>query len=293
MPLVRNRIKRLLVFGFLSLLTQPVYAQVLNLSYPASKLKRQVSFTDDVGQEHQQLSYINRDVPGKPEVFKSGYLDVLSDGTMQGAARFLKLYIGDPEKFHLPFFIYTGVSAKTLGTTDPDGTKFNISNLLNQLGGLANFSFSADNYLRLNKSNDGPFGKKNITQLRLAYQFGARLVNGKDSVAKNNLNAVNTFANFGFQFQTGAWSGDSIQNMGVFFIQARAIASTSSRTKLVEMFGAGIESDVFYGYAVDAGIEINGVIDIKAGIYQYINNQKVVALKDPTVKFSANYSFLK
>ena len=48
--------------------------------------------------------------PLKPEIFTSGFIDVMNNGQVNASARFIRLFIGEPGKFALPISFYGGVS---------------------------------------------------------------------------------------------------------------------------------------------------------------------------------------
>ena len=47
----------------------------------------------------------------KPEIFSSGFIDVMNNGQVNAFARFIKLFIGEPGKFSIPLSFYGGVSS--------------------------------------------------------------------------------------------------------------------------------------------------------------------------------------
>ena len=46
----------------------------------------------------------------KPEIFTSGFIDVMNTGQVNASARFIRLFIGGAGKFALPISFYGGVS---------------------------------------------------------------------------------------------------------------------------------------------------------------------------------------
>src|SRR5947207_5109698 len=163
----------------------------------------------------------------KPQFLKNGFVDFVSDGSIQASARLLRINIGEMNKFYLPLFIYTGASGKTFGHDKLNQTT--VSNLLNPIGGTLNVSFNGlQNLIRSRKGQ--------ITKLKFGYQFGGRLVNGNDSIIKDNINFFNGFFNFGFFFQTGAWVSEDPSNMGVFYLQANFTSSFSSKSDIQKIF---------------------------------------------------------
>jgi len=264
--------KQLILAGLLfTVLTNTAYSQIIDIDYH----KNRRGFAAD--------SSIRSDEEDKVQVLKNGFVDFVSDGNIQASARLLRINIGERDKFYLPLFIYTGASGKTFGQDKLNQTT--VSNLLNPIGGALNVSFNGLKDL-INGSE--------ITKLKFAYQFGGRLVNGSDSITKDNMNFFNGFANVGFFFQTGAWTPDDPTNMGVFYLQAKFTSSFSSKSNLEQVFGKSVlDKSYFIGYSVDAGIEIDKIISLKLGLYQYINNANISLLKNPVVKISLDYTFKK
>ena len=217
----------------------------------------------------------------KIQILKNGFVDFLSDGTIQASARLLRINIGERDKFYLPLYIYTGASGKAFGQDKLIQTT--VSNLLNPIGGTVNLSFiGMQNLIK----------GCNITNLNFAYQVGGRLVGASDSTTKSNSIFLNGFTNVGLFFQTGAWTPEDPNNMGVFYVQAKFCVSLSPRSNLEKVFGKSLLShDYFLGYSLDAGIEINKIINLKLGLYQYTNNQNISLLNQPVIKFSIDYSF--
>ncbi|PPL00348.1 hypothetical protein [Parapedobacter indicus] len=105
------------------------------------------------------------------------------------------------------------------------------------------------------------------------------------------MNFFNGLGNVGLFFQTGAWKDTDTDNLGVFYVQAKGMASLSSKGNLQALFGPGFDNGLLFGYSLDAGIEIDQVINLKASVYQYVNHNEINLLKEPVVKFSIDYSF--
>lgn len=217
------------------------------------------------------------------QFLKNGFVDFLTDGNIQASARLLRINIGERNKFYLPFFIYTGAAGNAFG--EDKLNKTTVSNLLNPIGGTVNLSF---NGLQNLIKGEG------VTKLKFAYQLGGRMLNGKDSLTQENITFFNGFGNIGLFFQTGAWPADDPDNMGIFYFQVKLISSISGKDNFKKIFGTNsLNNDYLLGYSVDAGIEINKVINVKLGIYQYTNNSGISLFKDPVVKFSLDYSLKK
>ena len=53
----------------------------------------------------------------KPEIFTSGFIDIINTGQVNASARFIRLFIGEPGKFSIPMSLYSGVSSNNLQNT--------------------------------------------------------------------------------------------------------------------------------------------------------------------------------
>ncbi|KAA2238771.1 hypothetical protein F0L74_21385 [Chitinophaga agrisoli] len=265
--------KRALLFFFVAFnfLYVKTFGQIVDIDYRAAYKRAALV--------NPQKDYKEADV----QVLKNGFVDFLTDGNILASARLLRINIGERDKFYLPLFIYTGASGNAFGSDKLNETT--VSNLLNPIGGTVNLSFSGLQLI---------IPSTTVTRLEFAYQAGGRLINGKDSITGENLHFFNGMINAGLSFQTGAWTPDDPENMGIFYAQAKFVAAISSQGEYERMFGKGlIDNGYLLGYAIDAGIEINRVISAKLGVYQYTNHGNIELLKSPVVKFSLDYTLRK
>ena len=139
----------------------------------------------------------------KPEIFTSGFIDIVNNGQVNASARFIRLYIGEPGKFAIPVSFYGGVSNNTFQNNSP-GTVFSKSNshlvnqYINPLSGLINISIEGVQFF--NK-------KEKLTKAGLLYQVGERVLSGVRSGEISNpltgkpVNFLNSFAATGIYFQ--------------------------------------------------------------------------------------------
>lgn len=216
------------------------------------------------------------------EVLSNGFVDYVSNGSIQSSARLLRINIGERDKFYIPFFIYTGTAGKAFG--EQDASEIAVSNLLNPISGTVNLSFHGTQNLVVGSD---------LTKLKLAYQLGGRFLGAGREASEGTVSFLNTFGNAGFFFQTEAWNPDQPENMGVAFLQVKLLATFSSEGVMDEIFEGNdsLERQLF-GYSVDGGIEIDQTISLKLGVYQFFTTS-VDALNNPLIKFSIDYSFGK
>ncbi|NCI46511.1 hypothetical protein [Sediminibacterium soli] len=256
-------------------------AQIVEVDYTWAKEKINNLSARNISGLTQKTTKIQKRIQADDESFqllRSGIIDYLTNGGVQASARFLKLNIGE-EKFSIPFYIYTGTSGTGFGN-DKENSQ-SVNSLLNQLGGTLNFSINQSfNLLERNASAR--------TLLKFNYHLGTRLVNGRDSLTQESINYLNSFANAGLYFQTGAWANDDMSNIGMFFLQAKISGNMSAESNFARIFGPGFKKNSLLGYSVDMGIEIDNIISLRAGVYQYTNSP-VELLAKPVVKFAVNY----
>ena len=227
----------------------------------------------------------------KPEIFTSGFIDIMNNGQVNASARFIRLSIGEPGKFSIPLSLYGGVSNNTFQSQSPTtiSQKSNdqlVNQYINPLSGLINIS--VDGILYFAKSNP-------ISKTGFLYQFGERVLTGYRVGPVSNpqtgrpSNFLNSFATAGIYFQTGAWERNNAKNIGVFWIACRYIACYSS-SKNIKEFLPDIETNgLYYGNSLGFGVEINNLVSIKAIFYHYIKKPEL-DYSLPIYQFSFNYS---
>ncbi|HMT74872.1 MAG TPA: hypothetical protein PKA77_12450 [Chitinophagaceae bacterium] len=227
----------------------------------------------------------------KPEIFTSGFIDIVSNGQVNASARFIRLFIGEPGKFAIPISFYGGVSNNTFQNTTP-GTALNKSNMhlvneyINPLSGLINVSIEGVQF----------FTKKNVTtKPGLLYQVGERVLTGirtgeiSNPLTGKPTNFLNSFGAMGLYFQTGAWERNNSKDVGVFWLALRYHACKSNAGQLKEFLPA-IETNGFYtGWSAGFGIEITKLVNIKAIYYKYTKAPEI-DYGLPIYQFSFNYS---
>lgn len=229
-------------------------------------------------------------VATKPEILSSGFIDIVNNGQVNAAARFIRLYVGEPGKFSFPLSIYSGVSSNNFQNQQtPLGIRSNehlVNSLINPLSGLVNVCMEGILY----------FNKKiKITRTGILYHNGIRILTGyrtgplSDPATGRPINFINSFAAGGLFFQTGAWEKNNARNVGISWIALRYISCKSSEKQLRNIFPA-IETNGFYhGWSLASGIEINNLVNIKIVYYNYIKSPEI-DYSLPIYQFSFNYS---
>lgn len=236
-------------------------------------------------------TFIKKDstVP-KPELFTSGFIDIMNSGQVNASARFIKLFIGEPGKFAIPISFYGGVSNNNFQNSN--SSKSNdllVNQYINPMSGLINISIDNATYL---KKTD------KLTKLGLIYQIGGRVLNGTrigsvtDPRTGKQINFLNSFATPGIFFQTGAWEKTNSKNVGIFWSAIRYHICHSSPKQIKEFLPDIKTKGVYDGYSFGFGIDINNVVNIKAIYYKYFNAPEI-DYGLPIYQFTFNYTMQK
>jgi hypothetical protein len=238
----------------------------------------------------QDTSGKKKIVPSKTEVFNAGFIDLASNGQVGASARLVKLMVGEPDKFSIPFSVYGGVTnAAFAQNTFSSANKSNehlVSQFITPLSGLLNFSVDGILYRRL---------PQKITRAGLLYQLGERVLTGIRTGAYNNpltgkpYNFLNTYAVAGLYVQTGAWEKNKSSNLGICWMAFRYHWCYTNPQQL-NQFMSTLQTNGFYrGFSLGFGIEINSVVNIKAIYYRY-DKAPEINYGMPIYQFSFNYA---
>ncbi len=228
----------------------------------------------------------------KPEIFTSGFIDVLNNGQVSASARILRLYIGEPNKFAMPISFYSGVSNNNFQNQQQGGQLLRsndhlINQYINPMSGLINISVEG---VKFSKKKDTA-----ITKVGYIYQIGERVLNGvrigqvSNPLTGKPTNFLNSFATTGLYFQTGAWEKTNTKNVGVFWLAGRYHICKTNPKQIKEFLPDVQTNGIYHGYSIGFGIEINNVVNIKAIYYKY-KKQPEIDYGLPIYQFSFNYS---
>ena len=227
----------------------------------------------------------------KPEIFTSGFIDIVNNGQVNASARFIRLFIGEPGKFAIPLSLYGGVSNNNFqNQSNTGGIQRNndhlVTQYINPLSGLINISIDGVAYFKQTLK---------ITKTGFLYHAGGRVLTGYRTGLVTNpqtgkpTNFLNSFATAGLYFQTGAWERSNTKNVGVFWLAFRYIGCYSNPTQ-VKDFLPDISTNSFYhGYSLGFGVEINNLVNLKAVYYRYVKKPEI-DYSLPIYQFSFNYS---
>lgn len=240
----------------------------------------------------QQMVDSFQNKKGTPEVFTSGFIDVLNSGQVNASARILRLNIGEPKKFSIPISFYCGVSNNNFQSQGVQFSKTNdhlVTHYINPMSGLINISVDGDGCLTT---------KDKITKLSFVYQVGERLLHAirigpiSDPETGKAINFLNGFGATGFLFETGAWEKTDSKNIGIFWTAVRFHISKSSSKQIKEFLPKIETNGLYYGYSIGFGIEINNLVNIKTIYYKYLEAPEI-DYGLPIYQFSFNYQLKK
>ncbi len=239
----------------------------------------------------QNISNVDKQKEYKPEIFTSGFIDIINNGQINASARFIRLFIGEPGKFAIPLSIYGGVSNNNFQSQSiTGGLQGNNDHLVNQyinpLSGLVNISI--DGIVFFSRA-------RKITKTGFLYHVGERLLTGyhagqfNDPQTGQPVNFLNSFETQGLYFQTGAWERNNKKNVGIFWLALRYIGCYTNAKKIKEFLPDINTNGIYHGYSIGFGIDINNLVNLKLIYYQYVKQPEIdYAL--PIYQFSFNYS---
>lgn len=259
-------------------------------------------YGQQINEKMKPITDSNKRKEIKPEIFNSGFIDIMNNGLVNASARLIRLFIGEQGKFAIPLSFYGGVSGNNFqnqnganSSSGGGGSILNKSNdhlvnqYINPLSGLINVSIE-----------DVKFFKKTdkVTKMALLYQVGERVLNGvKVGLITNPqtgkpTNFLNTFATAGLYFQTGAWELTNSKNVGIFWITGRYHFCYTNPKQIKAFLGDIKTNGIYTGYSAGFGIEINNLVNIKAIYYKYTKAPEI-EYGLPIYQFSFNYTMNK
>jgi hypothetical protein len=227
----------------------------------------------------------------KPEIFTSGFIDVVNNGQVNASARFIRLFIGEPGKFVVPLSIYSGVSSNNFQNQQSLGGQLSneqlVGSFINPLSGLANISIDGIVFFKKNQIK--------VTRGGFLYHGGVRILTGyktgpvTDPSTGRPINFLNSFGSGGLYFQTGAWERNNAKNVGVFWLAGRYIFCKSGEKQLKDILPGIQTNGLYHGWSLAWGVEINNLVNIKVVYYKYVKKPEI-DYSLPIYQFSFNYS---
>jgi hypothetical protein len=228
----------------------------------------------------------------KLQLFSAGFIDFMNSGQTTTGTKFLRVLVGEPERFSVPLSLYCAVTNNTVQNAATQQLKTNehlVTMYINPMSGLLNVALE-----------DVLFRPRSVakTKLGLSYQFGERLLNGvridttTKPVSYGTINFLNTYFASGLYFQTQAWERDKASKVGVFWLSTR-MHVTRTGIKQLQNFIPQLQSNgVYTGYSIGFGVSIGKSIDVRAIHYNYIKRPEIQYLNS-IYQFSLNYNASK
>lgn len=274
---MRTKLLLTIVACFLSIVTQ---SQIVHLVNNDNKNKS-LTLTDKK-EEKSVVQWV-----------EGGNIDYVSSGIIQTNARIFKINIGEPKGFYVPFYITAGADKVTSSGADEDPNKSTNINLLSANGGYLNFGLHGNSFITdFKKSTKKGKESTSNTRLSFSYLLGAKNITGVNAVNNEKVNMLSFMTNFGLMFQTNAWVPDDESKKGLAWIQAVFSNTFNNEDKLKQIYGSDVEKN-FYGYNIEAGIQIEDYINLRLGYYRYLNNRDINEdFNDGIFKLSVDFGIL-
>ena len=210
--------------------------------------------------------------------FKSGNIDFISSGLLRSSADVLILNIGNPERFHLPFYLVMGATADII----ENQTLLNeiiASDLINNKGGFISFGIEGINELK----NYDEHSKLNIV-----YLLGAKSISGINPEKNQTESFLSVISNVGLMFETTAWSENKPGKKGKAWVKYYLSASRNDPDKMTSIFGSCSENYLF-GSNIEGGIHLRDFVNLSFGYYRYLNNTHLELFSNSVFKLSADF----
>jgi hypothetical protein len=227
----------------------------------------------------------------KPQIFSSGFIDVMNNGQVNASARFIRIYIGEPGKFAIPLSLYSGVSANNFQNPNSStgivrSNEQLVNQYINPLSGMVNISAEGIVYFRKTGS---------LTKAGWCYHLGERVLTGFRTGPVANpqtgrpVSFLNSYAASGFYFQTGAWEKSNTNNLGVCWLAFRYHLSYSNPAEIRDFLPAIQTNGLYTGYSLGFGVDISSLVNIRVIYYKYFKKPEI-EYSLPLYQFSFNYS---
>ena len=188
--------------------------------------------------------------------FERSAIDITSSGVGQVAVQLVRLCLGDPGHFRVPLY-FLGAAANDVAG-EQSAVISNLASILNPVGG--NFSALVNDSYELWPRK--PLRYKH-TALSVSYQGGLRYTSASDATTAARLNALLGSFEGGLRYQTTAADLADPSRDGIAWVQVHYSLTTSAKRELRRLFGPGADASWLPSVRLDAGIAIEGRINLK------------------------------
>lgn len=211
------------------------------------------------------------------KLVERGFAEAFSSGVVQVSGQLVRLCIGEPDGFRLPFYFVAGAAQEV--ATDPASDETALASIENPTGGVINLFFQQQHPL--------PWPKGQYTSLSIDWQLGGRYFASEDKDSSSaGVPLLVGDGRLGMLFVTGAYDLDDTnsENVGRFWALARLVGSFSTSQKFTQVFGAPVGAAIL-SLAIESGIQIENRVSMKLSYYQPLTQAKGTVLTKPLFKF--------
>lgn len=239
-------------------------------------------------QTHSWTDSVEVDGPAR---YTDGLLEVMSNGQVNAAARFIRLNIGEAGKFVIPISLYSSVSANHFrdqwNPVDQRSNEHLAYAFLNPLSGW--LSVSTEGMVQLNR-------ERSITRVGFLYFICGRMLSAfrvgdpADPRTGSPVNFLNNFLSAGFIFQTGAWTlpRQARAEEGTFWTAVEVHTAYSHPDVLKKVLQEARPRGMYAGYSIGMGITINGSIRVKV-VYHHYTHPPEIEYAKPIYQLALNF----
>jgi len=232
--------------------------------------------------DKDSTNYLNKynAMPSFLNIFDGGNIGVLSNGNLRSSTNIFRFNVGNKKKFHLPFYLNVGANIN-LSLASKIINENAAFNLLSDMGGLINFGINGKIEIKVNSRT---------TQLFSTYHTALKSINGigrEDALAERFLSKV---IGLGFVVKSKAWNPNNPRGKGFFWLKNSFSVSDNPSQSVEKLWGEDV-NDIFLSHSLEAGIHIDGGMDINFSLYHFLNNKNIGLIDSPIMKLGTNVQF--
>jgi hypothetical protein len=204
--------------------------------------------------------------------FERGFLDLYSSGVGQASTELVRLCIGEEGILQFPLYLMAGTTGAV--SEDPDASGAAAGTLLSPTGGTLQLTTAKTFKL---------WAPPGATLTRFEATYGAA---GRYLTLSGRTLVVGHFSG-GVRFQTGAWELHDPSKAGVAWVQFGTSFIAAPEADLAAVFGGPV--DALWTITAEAGIHIDGRINLRGGLYRAIGNEDLAGFDDPQFRFGVDF----
>ena len=209
-------------------------------------------------------------------LFENGGLNINSQGQFRSSAEIIKVYLGNPEKFYLPFYLTLSASAEVL-KKESDINALLVSDLMMQKGGFINFGLENESTL---------IGLDEDTRIDIYYLIGAKSISGPDLESQSQIQYFSFVQSLGLSFTALAWNPSNLDKQGKIWIRSYFSVSQNPEDNLVRLIDPCVKN-ILMSHHIECGIQLKDYLDITMSFNRFTNNKHVAVLSENIYTISA------